>query len=322
MAAPKKVTFLIGARDTTRRVFRRVGRQLRELGRDALRVGAQIAGVATAGFALLSRSALKTSKNLKDTADQLGLTTDFIQEFSNSVKEGGASAESSATFLQRFVTNLGKARQGQASFRKAFLDAGIVGKDLFQDPLVVLDQLLARVKDLDQAGRQAIVSPIGDVEGVKAINALLGQQLDTVQKISTFGRGLGIIPKETIDRLDAIGTKFRTAFEKIKPQLFNQIADVLEKIVPLLPGLINTLLGFARAVERLIRRTFGQLETLREALGGDTVSPGGVNPRVAARQAAIRRSNALVGERDRTDEVLRELVKIKNNTGAGAVFGE
>jgi len=320
MAALKKVEFTIGVRDRTRRVFRRVTRGLRELASSAAALGVRIATVATAGFGLLARSALTTARSLKDVAGQLNLSTDFLQAFQNAVREGGASVESSSTFLQRFTTNLGKAREGQISFVQAFERAGIRGQDLLKDPLVVLDQLLANIKDLDQAGRQAVVSPIGDVEGVKAINALLSQSLDTVEKISEFGGRFGIIPGTTLDRLDDASTKFALAFQNIKPALFEKVAEVLEKLTPLLPAFVSALVGFTNAVERAFGAAARNISALRTGLGGQEVQPGG-RGRFDAVIAANREANKDLIVAFDFEGNRRIMTKIERNTRGGATYG-
>ena len=326
MAAPRPVEFVIRARDRTRRVFRRVGRALRNLGRDALLTGRRIGLIAVAGFTALSAAAVRTSSRLVDVAGQLGKTTTFLQAFQNAAKTGGVNLEAVNEFLQRFNTNLGKAQEGNAAFVKAFAAAGITGSDLLLPVNDVLDLMLQNVKDLGQAGRQAIVNPIGDVSGVRVVNALLSQGLDTIEKIQAAGGKFGIIPEGTLKRLDDAGDKFFTAFQNIKPALFTAVANALDLITPKLPGLTDALVGFIGAVDRYIQGAVSPIKRFFRAVqsfGGESrVLPGGVNREAELRRLRNRVQNVNLDQVDLMNQQLQELRKIKTATEGGARYGQ
>ena len=308
-----RVDFIIGARDRTRAIIRRIARSLRELGRIALNVGRRIALVGTVGFSALARGAVLAGQSLVDVSNQLSISTDLLQAFQNAARVAGVRSESVNEFLQRFTTNLGKAQEGNEAFIKAFRDAGITGRELLGSPIEVLDLLLKNVKDLSQASRQAVVNPIGDVAGVRVINALLGEQLDTVEKIQARGRQFGIIPEETLKRLDDAGDKFFQAFQQIKPTVFELVADALEAITPKLPGLADALVGFSLAVGRLLRQGGQTLGFLQSLLPESTVvGRSGTQREQEFRALALRNNQDL--EAVSTPQGIRIMQKIERNT--------
>jgi len=103
----------------------KLGQLNRTLGRFG--TGALLSGIAaaTAAFGVLSRSAITFGSTLTDQREQTGLSVRDLQIFGGAMKDAGSD---SATFVRGIVaqtTAIQQARQGMATYTRAFADLGL-----------------------------------------------------------------------------------------------------------------------------------------------------------------------------------------------------
>ena len=180
MATPRKVEFVIGARDQTRRAFRRIRGGLRRLGRSVLSFRTLVGGV-FAGAAI--RGLTKFAEGLEavnDNAESLGLTTDELQGLQFAAREVGLSGNDVLTVFQRLRRRMGEAEDNTGGMIEAFEKLGITLDDIVtKTPAEIFTQIIEQAKEMSVALADARIGKVLDVEGLK-LARLFRQEFDGV----------------------------------------------------------------------------------------------------------------------------------------------
>ena len=284
MAAPKKVTFVIAARDLTTRVFRRVGRRMRGLSRAASRLTARMATLGALGFAAAAVAAAKLSSSMLETARSLDINVELWQQFSNVVEEAGGNASAARTVFQRLTTNLGDARRGVQAMQAHFLRLGFTMEEIENlSPEDALGRMLELASAInDPALRNASIRPIIDTEGVDSFNRILAQGITNLAELQTAGGKLGVVPEATLKKLEKATDLWRELWGAIKPAVFDKLATAIETMAHHVPSMvvaIDSFIEFVKSIPRFRQAasgfTVGAAESTRESFAGRT-SVGGV----------------------------------------------
>jgi hypothetical protein len=134
----------------------------------------QLAGIGALGA--MGSESLRLADNLKKTADRLGLTTDSLQDFTNSAKLNGIEVNTASLGLQRFVRRLGEAQQGTGELKGTLDRYGIAVKDSTgnnRDAMDVLNQLADTIQAVqDPQERLTIAFKAFDSEGADMVRIL------------------------------------------------------------------------------------------------------------------------------------------------------
>ena len=145
MAAPKRVEFIVTARDLTRRVFSRIGRSLATL-------GAQLAAFASAGaIAAAGVNAARSAREIQTMARAVNLTTTEFQALQQFMAQFGVDADDVSDALFSISQARSEALRGDLAQEDAFRRLGI-------DPAVLrgrdspLDFFLMLANAAEQAG--------------------------------------------------------------------------------------------------------------------------------------------------------------------------
>ena len=119
MAAPQKITFLITARNLTRRVFRSIRREINSL-------GGRIAAIFGAGTILAAgKNALEFANNIKTAASALNLTTTELQALRAYGKEFGIQADDVDDALHSINIAQDEARKGNDAMAQSLARLGM-----------------------------------------------------------------------------------------------------------------------------------------------------------------------------------------------------
>jgi len=239
------------------RATSRVKRFERQTNGDLGRASKSFAALAVAARGLLpALGAAVVVQNIKrvtaqmDTigkkADQIGLTTDALQELTFVAEGAGVSQEKFTSSMERFSKRLGEATLGIGAASKMLKTMGLDAKELTQIPL---DQALSQVADKmaqikDPTQRAAAAAAIFGREGVAMVN-LLREGSDGLDRMRQAANDAGaVIDEKLIREAEEAQTRLDAAARVINAQL----AIGLSNLTPLLVGAAE---GFADLAKRV-----------------------------------------------------------------------
>jgi len=132
------------------------------------------ATAAATAFGFLAKKNLDALDALGKTATKLGVSTQFLSEFSFVANQAGLSTDQFQTGLQRFIRRLGQAQQGSGELLKPLKALGINMKDSngnFREGTEVFQEFLTKLDGTsNNAQKLALAMGAFDTEGVAFIN--------------------------------------------------------------------------------------------------------------------------------------------------------
>lgn len=279
MAARQEVTFVIRARDLTRRVF---GRLRRSIGSLRVQLGTLIAGGA---IGALAREATTAATEIQAVADQLGISAEEAQALRVIAQDINVPFGSLANNVQRVGRNFGSALRGSGALQEAFEEAGIaLDPSQFQSSLDIFLATVDAAKNLgiESARVQSNLATIADSEGLNAIQRLirrggnlrieiddLGAQLRPAEEIAQTARDEAEIRRELLQ----LQREFAGELRVLLPALL-ELTRSLNQVV----GLVNDLRGGGEAGDRALteisRRGSQLLPVVGPALRSATLRSG------------------------------------------------
>lgn len=135
---------------------------------------AAAATAAAAAFGFLAKKNLDALDALGKTATKLGVSTNFLSEYSVVASQAGLSTDQFNTGLQRFLRRLGQAQQGTGELLKPLERLGINMKDAngnFREGTEVFEEFLTKLgATANDAQKLALAMGAFDTEGVAFIN--------------------------------------------------------------------------------------------------------------------------------------------------------
>ena len=144
---------VIGAKDKTKAVFRKIRSGFKSLSKAGAKLGRGIAvgvGVASAALVALTVKVLNLGDNLAKTADKLGVTTEELSSLRHASQLAGMDVKALDKSLQFMQRNIAEAADGMAAQADAFKALGLSIDDI------------QKMKPGD--AMQEIVRALGDVE--------------------------------------------------------------------------------------------------------------------------------------------------------------
>ena len=178
-------------------------------------------------------------------ADQIGLTTDALQELRFVAEGAGVSQEKFTSSMERFSKRLGEAEMGTGAAKKALEELGLKAEDL---TAISLDEALGVVADkmalIEQpTERAATAAALFGREGVAMVN-MLRDGSQSLEKMRASARDAGaVIDEDLIRSAEGAQTRLDAASRVIKAQLTVALAD----LIPLLVGAAEGAASIARA---------------------------------------------------------------------------
>lgn len=167
----------------------------------------------TVGFALganqvknFGLSLIRTGSHITDVADKLGVTTDYLQEFTYAAKQEGVAARAAEMGLQRFTRRLAEAREDTGELLKVIRKYNI---ELYNadgtarsagDVMADLSDIIRDTKD--PAEQLRIAFKAFDSEGASLVNVLRkgsGAMRDWITEAHRLG---AITSEEQLRRMD------------------------------------------------------------------------------------------------------------------------
>jgi hypothetical protein len=212
------------------------------------------------------------ASSLGETAQQLGITTKFLQEYRFAATQSGASVEQADKAIGKFTINLGKAREGSKDAVAAFANVGVTTKDLANgDSAAIFGKIADGIAKIPDPARQAADAVAIFGKGGQAIIPILEGGSAGLNAFADAAERAGLVlSDETINKLDMLADKGAAVKQVITTQLAAAIGENADAILALgsaaanAAGGVSTLLNFMRGFKQI-----AQTEGILSAIGSN-----------------------------------------------------
>lgn len=252
-------------------------------------------------------------------ADQIGLTTDALQELRFVAEGAGVSQEKFTSSMERFSKRLGEAEMGTGAAKKALEELGLKAEDL---TAISLDEALGVVADkmalIEQpTERAATAAALFGREGVAMVN-MLREGSQSLDKMRASAREAGaVIDEDLIRSAEGAQTRLDAASRVIKAQLTVALAD-----------LIPLLVGAAEGAAKIARNIATAYAAMSEFINPTSQVEIAIDNVVSAMGDEIRQSRHLNMQLGKSQEMSVSVAKSKleearaRHTNAREAFAE
>jgi len=180
-------------------------------------------------------------------ADQIGITTDALQELRFVAEGAGVSQSKFTSSLERFSKRLGEAEMGTGAAKKALEEMGIEATELTSIPIddalkVVADEMAQIESPTERAAKAAALF---GREGVAMVNMLRGGSKALTEMQAAANSAGAVIDEELIRNAEEAQTRLDAASTIIRAQLSVALAE-------LAPMLVGAAEGFAAIVKNTV----------------------------------------------------------------------
>jgi hypothetical protein len=212
------------------------------------------------------------ASSLGETAQQLGITTKFLQEYRFAATQSGASVEQADKAIGKFTINLGKAREGSKDAVAAFANVGVTTKDLANaDSAAIFGKIADGIAKIPDPARQAADAVAIFGKGGQAIIPILEGGSAGLNAFADAAERAGLIlSNETINKLDMLADKGAAVKQVITTQLAAAIGENADAILALGSAAANAISGISGLVNQM--RAIKLLTTRGDAVSLFTMS--------------------------------------------------
>ena len=248
----------ISAKDNTKSGFNGVNKNINKTQQSMKKLAGAFAGVfAIRQIVQFGQESLALADNIGKTADSIGVSTTFLQQYQFAAQQSGIETEQFNKALRFFSKGVGEAAQGTGLAKRAFEEMGLSIKDssgqtkksedLFKEFFVTLESIQEPFE------RNALLAQVfGAKVGITMAN-LLNSGAVAMEDLAESASG--VIDEETIRNAEA----FNDTMNRLKRQV----------LLPLQTAFINTskaILDFAEAMglikPDLFTKSLDELNTL------------------------------------------------------------
>lgn len=193
------------------------------------------------------------ASSLGETAQQLGITTKFLQEYRFAATQSGASVEAADKAIGKFTINLGKAREGSKEAVAAFANVGVTTKDLANgDSAAIFGKIADGIAKIPDPARQAADAVAIFGKGGQAIIPILEGGSAGLNAFADAAERAGLIlSNETINKLDMLADKGAAVKQVITTQLAAAIGENADAILALGSAAANAISGISGLVDQM-----------------------------------------------------------------------
>lgn len=193
------------------------------------------------------------ASSLGETAQQLGITTKFLQEYRFAATQSGASVEQADKAIGKFTINLGKAREGSKEAVAAFANVGVTTKDLANgDSAAIFGKIADGIAKIPDPARQAADAVAIFGKGGQAIIPILEGGSAGLNAFADAAERAGLIlSNETINKLDMLADKGAAVKQVITTQLAAAIGENADAILALGSAAANAISGISGLVDQM-----------------------------------------------------------------------
>jgi hypothetical protein len=288
----------------------------------------------------LTQASVEAAGSIKNTAEQLGITTDQLQDFRLGASKAGVEVNQADAALDKFVQTTGKAASGNRAAVDSFKAIGVEIADAngnLKPFSTLLPEVFDGIAKLPDPARQAAAAIALFGANGDDLLPFLRQGSQGINDLAAASEALGLkLSPETIDRLDKLGNKADEIRKVITVQLASAIGENADAILALGSAAQNAIAGVAgllrqmQAIKLLVSK--GDINTLlfssAEELEAIATPKGRLdyaNKRLADLQGGDRPSliPGARAERDAAFEAyLASTFPLSGPAGAGAAGGK
>lgn len=253
--------------------------------------------VTVGGLALMTKKAIDAAGALQDSATNLGLNVEALQELRYAAEQSGVAQESFDKSLEKFTRNIGEAAQGSGAAKDAFNILGVSVRDtqgnirdtesVFRD----VSDAMANIENPTERVRLAF--ELFGKQGV-ALVGMLSEGSDATDKMRQRARDLGIVLEADLVReAEAAGDELETLGKVISVNLSRALLGLSPIIADAASWLSELAAGVGVAYEKtklFLSGDFGfdnlSLRSVRHDLKGINDDIDGLQKKIEARRAA------------------------------------
>jgi len=183
-------------------------------------------------------------------ADQIGITTDALQELRSVAESAGVSQGSLDSSLERFSKRLGEAEMGMGAAKRALEELNLSASELND---MGLDAALSVIADkmsliTDPTERAALAAALFGREGVAMVN-LLREGSEGMDRMRKQARELGIVVDEELIRS---AEDAQTQLDLMSRVINANLSTALISLAPLLVGTAEKVASLSRGIANFI----------------------------------------------------------------------
>lgn len=243
----------------------RIERKGAQMG-EKLRAGFSMASAAAAAFAVsvvvdkvlqAVTAGLDYASSLGEVAQQLGVTTDALQEYRYAATQAGLSQDEMDQGLAQLTRRIGEAASGTKSQAEAFAKLGISVRDTngnilkAGDAIPLIADALQRIES--PAERAAILMDLFGKSGQK-LEPLLAGGAKGVNNLRDAAHNLGIVlSEEQIQKADDTADKLASIKTVLEARIAGVVADNADAILRLVDMFAKLVENVVRAIDALNR---------------------------------------------------------------------
>lgn len=253
--------------------------------------------VSVGGLALMTKKALDAAGALQDSATNLGINVEALQELRYAAEQSGVAQESFDKSLEKFTKNIGEAAQGSGAAKSAFDVLGVSVRDtqgnirdtesVFRD----VSDAMANIENPTERVRLAF--ELFGKQGV-ALVSMLSEGSDGIDKMRQRARDLGIVLEADIVReAEAAGDELETLSKVVSVNLSRALLGLSPIIADAASWLSEFAAGIGVAYEKtklFLSGDFGfdnlSLRSVRHDLKGVNDDIDNLQKKIEARRQA------------------------------------
>ena len=190
-------------------------------------------------------------------ADQIGITTDALQELRYVAEGAGVSQAKFTSSLERFSKRLGEAELGTGAAKNALEEMGLEASELtsipIDDALKVVADGMANITSPTE--RAALAAALFGREGVAMVNMLRAGSEGLSEMQAAANSAGAVIDEELIRNAEEAQTRLDAASRVIRAQLSVALAELAPLIVAGAEGFaafVKNVVGAIKAVDRFL----------------------------------------------------------------------
>lgn len=212
----KKMEIVIGAKNKTKAVFKKIRSGFKSLSKGAAKLGAIVTTGMSLGIAAFSAFTVKildSEDALAKTARQLGLTSNQLATLRQTAKFAGIEVSAMDKAVQFMQRNIAEAADGTASQADAFKALGLSIDEIKKaDPTDAMAQIVSALQDVeDQNVKTQVAMDIFGRAGAKLLNVTADSFARASKEVKLFGLAMDDVSSGEVEKINDNITTIKAA---------------------------------------------------------------------------------------------------------------
>lgn len=216
-----------------------------------------LVGAFTGAAITAVKSSLSALEQIGDTAERLGVSTKFFQEYGYAAQQAGVSSEQFGTSLSKLSQNVAEAQQGNKQLQEAFAEVGVTLDELGSlSSEEIFKQVIEGIGNLTSEAQQ-----------LETTRQIMGKTADSFVNLAKMG-GAGI--DELVSKANKLGLVVPEELIQNASEASDAIDTVGETISKTFGGALaankDQIIAFGQAIIDVVRALAPFLEYMDEAV--------------------------------------------------------